>query len=440
MYTKSRFRLNTNRLKAMRGFLVLLLTQAFSSLGSSMTSFALIVWSYRQAGSALKTALLSICSYTPYVLVSMFAGALSDRWSKKRVMLVCDALAACSTVAVAMLLDAGRLEVWHLYVLSAVNGLMNTFQQPASDVASTLLTPVECYQTASGIRSLVGSLNGIVAPAAATALLTLVGMEAVIAFDLLTFSVAFLSLILFVRIPEVEKEEDDRESVLNMVASGLAFLRDNAGILHLMLFLAAINLSAYMFEAALPAMLIPRGGEMALGTVQAVTGVAMVAGSLLASFAPEPQSRVRVICNTLMISMSTESFLLALGRGLPAWCFGAVLGWLPIPLMNANMDVIFRTRIPVAMQGRVYAARNTFQFFTIPLGCLMGGLLVDSVFEPYMASLSAGHWLTGLFGAEKGSGAALLFFLLGIVGALTCVAFRRDRAIWTLESAREGRR
>jgi len=61
-----------------------------------MTSFALVIWAYEQSGSALSTALLSICSYAPYVLLSIFVGALSDRWSKKATMLICDAAAACS--------------------------------------------------------------------------------------------------------------------------------------------------------------------------------------------------------------------------------------------------------------------------------------------------------------------------------------------------------
>lgn len=65
--------------------MILWLTQSFSSLGSSMASFALIVWSYQQEGSALSTALLSVCSYAPYVVMSVFAGALSDRWNKKDV-------------------------------------------------------------------------------------------------------------------------------------------------------------------------------------------------------------------------------------------------------------------------------------------------------------------------------------------------------------------
>lgn len=120
---------------ALGPFLRLWSTQTFSALGSSMTSFALVIWAYEQSGSALSTALLSICSYAPYVLLSIFAGALSDRWNKKATMLICDAAAALTTVGVLVLLSTDALCVWHLYVLNALNGLMNTVQQPASHSA-----------------------------------------------------------------------------------------------------------------------------------------------------------------------------------------------------------------------------------------------------------------------------------------------------------------
>ena len=60
-------------LAEMRAFLLMWSTQALSSLGSSMTAFALVVWSYEAEGSALTTALLSVCSYAPYVMMSVFA-------------------------------------------------------------------------------------------------------------------------------------------------------------------------------------------------------------------------------------------------------------------------------------------------------------------------------------------------------------------------------
>jgi len=60
------------------------------------------------------------------------------------------------------------------------------------------------------------------------------------------------------------------------------------------------------------------------------------------------------------------------------------LVWQGAKLMNTNLDAILRIHIPVHMQGRVYSVRNSLQFFTIPLGYLFGGFLVDSVFEPLM--------------------------------------------------------
>ena len=79
-----------NFIKDLKTFLILWSTQSFSQLGSAMTGFALTLWVYERTGSALQTALLSVCTYAPYVLMSIFAGALSDRWDKKKVMLVCD--------------------------------------------------------------------------------------------------------------------------------------------------------------------------------------------------------------------------------------------------------------------------------------------------------------------------------------------------------------
>lgn len=127
-------------LRGLKYFLILWSTQAFSALGSAMTGFALVIWSYQQEGSALTTAGLTVASYAPYVLLSIFAGSLVDRWDKRKTLVVCDLFAALSTAAVLVLLKTGRLEVWHLYGVNALNGLMNTIQQPASELAVTLLS------------------------------------------------------------------------------------------------------------------------------------------------------------------------------------------------------------------------------------------------------------------------------------------------------------
>ena len=410
-------------IRELKSYLLLWATQAFSSLGSGMTSFALVLWLYQTSGSALQTALMSVCSYAPYVVMSIFAGTLSDRWDKKRTMLVCDLLAAMSTVAILILYKTGRLAPWHMYVLNALNGLMNTVQRPASDVAATLLAPPEYYQKTSGLRSFSSSLTTILTPVVASAVYAFGGMEIIIAFDLFTFAAAFTVLLLFIQIPEPPGKQEQQEKMLDAAKAGLKWLRQNPLILKLIFFLAWINLVASAFDAALPAYLlsVPNGGETVLGLVQSCAGLATLIGSVIVTLSPKPKNRVRMVCITLMISMSTENFLLAFSRSPVVWCIGSILGWLSIPLMNANLDVIMRVSIPPEMQGRVFSCRNTLQFFTIPLGFLLGGWMVDDVFEPLMTLAQPEGIAARLFGTGKGSGVAAFFLLLGFAGVAVCV-------------------
>lgn len=417
-----------NTLKELRTFIILWLTQALSSLGSSMTGFALVIWLYNDSGSALTTALLTVCSYAPYVIVSIFAGAISDKWNKKAVMLVCDSFAALTTVCVLVLFKTGSLEVWHLYILNALSGLMNSVQSPASDVAATLLTPEKHYQKTSAMRYFSNSLVSIITPVLAAAIVSFAGLDAVIAFDLATFAVAFTVLLFFIKIPEVPQNESSKETLLQSAKGGISYLGRNKGILCMILFLSAINFIASIYNAALPALILSKSNEAALGAVSSSVGIATLIGSVIATVFPKPKSRSKTICACLLVSMSTENFLLAFGNNTIAWCIGAVLGWLFIPLMSANYDVIFRSTVPKEMLGRVYSVRNTLQFFSIPVGYFLGGFLVDKVFEPFMAG-TENTLLLNIFGTEKGSGAALLFFVIGIAGVIVCTVFSRIKAL-----------
>ncbi len=423
-------------IKEMHKFLLLWFTQMISGLGSAMTSYALVIWSYTQSGSALRTALLMVCSYAPYVICSIFAGALSDRWDKKKTMLACDTLAAFCTLVVLFLLKSGNLRVWHLYIVNAVSGLMNTVQQPASEVATTALLPKKFYQKVGGLRYLANSLNSILTPIITTAVMGLWGIDAVMGIDLISFLIAFVVLLFFIPIPKIASE-NQKDNILKSAAEGIRWLRKNYGIFHLILFLAAINLVASMYNAAFPAMMLSKASETAMGTVNTVIGIAMLAGSILASILPKPKSRVKTIWCCLMLSMCTENFFLAFGNRLWVWCIGAALGWIALPWMSANLDTVNRLNIPIEMQGRVFAARNSFQFFTIPLGYFLGGFFVDRVFEPIMARQSDGNFLVRLFGFGKGSGAAFLFAVLWLLGIAVCLIFKADKHIWKLEKNEE---
>ena len=141
---------------------------------------------------------------------------------------------------VLVLLKSGQLEIWHLYCLNALNGLMGTVQQPAGDVAISLITPREHYQKVSGLRSFSNSLVNILSPVAATSIFAAFGLDAVIYFDLSTFTVAFIALCFFVDIPIVQEIKDKGDSLIESAKDGLRYLKEHRGILDLILFWQAL--------------------------------------------------------------------------------------------------------------------------------------------------------------------------------------------------------
>ena len=412
-----------NNNNGLKNFYLLWSTQSLSQLGSAMTEFALTLWLYEKTGSALSTAALTICPYAPYVIMSIFAGAVSDRYDKKKTMLVCDVLAALTTILVFLLYRTGMLAVWHLYALNAVSGLMNTVQQPASEVAYTLIVPKQQYQRTSGLQSLSRSLISIGNPLIASALYGTLGLDAVISIDLMTFAIAFLTLLFLIRLPDIPAKPAPDKNMLELAGEGLRFLKKNPLVLDVILFMSGVNLIASAFDAVLPALVIPKSGNSTLGIVTSCSGIAMVLGSLIVSVMPKPKDRVRTIYLTMLFSLGTENFLLAFSSNPLIWCIGQVIGWILVPVMSANQNVIMRNTIPVELQGRVYACRNTLQFFTIPIGLALGGFMVDYVCEPLMSSVRNGQLLNILFGSGKGSGAALMMFLLGMAGTIFCLVF-----------------
>ena len=389
-----------------------------------MTSFALSIWIYEKTGSALQSAALLISNYLPYVVVSIFAGALSDRWNKKKTMLVCDSVAGICTVVVLFLISKDLLQPWHMYVINAINGLMNTFQEPASEVAMALITPEIYYSKASGMKSFSRSLISIFCPILATSIYSLFGINTVCIIDLATFVIAFIVLAFLIKIPE-RINNSESEDVFILIKEGYNYLKTNKLILNIILFLSGINLCASAYDAiVVPLVLSKTGSETILGLVTSSSGIAMLVGSFIVTIKKEPKNKPKTIYYAILFSMLFDNFFIALSDSPVLWCIGQFLGWCLIPVFSAAYDVLFNTTIPVEIRGRVYSYRNSLQFFTIPLGNFIGGGLVD-LFEPFMETHKNNAVLTTLFGSGKGSGAALVMFIFGVLGILNCLYFKK---------------
>jgi MFS family permease len=105
-------------------------------------------------------------------LLSFIAGTFADRHNRKKIMLLCDSIAAAGTLSVFLLILFGRLEIWHIYLFNMLNSTMSAFQSPANTVTVSELVPSKYYHKIGGLQSISDSAVGILTPAIATTLMT----------------------------------------------------------------------------------------------------------------------------------------------------------------------------------------------------------------------------------------------------------------------------
>lgn len=416
-------------------YVVLWLSQGVSQLGSSMTAFALVLWMYEQSSSALAVSVMSFCQFVPYLLVSVFAGVFVDRHRKKVVMLVSDGVAALASLSVLVFFLAGTLSPWHIYLMNVIVGITTAFQQPAASVAVAKIVPEDKLSNVSGMNSFSGSLVVVFSPMLAAVLFSAGGLPLILFCDLLSFLAAFCVLLFLISIPE----ELGREEFVSPFAGiwvGFRFLKREKGLLYLMVTMAALNFfSRLTYENILSPMILARSSSdsVVLGSVNGCMGIGGILGGVLVSVKGESRKKADLIYRSAALSFLLGDLVMAVGRNVFFWSFAAFAASLPLPFLMAAQNLILYKKVPEAIQGRVFAARNVLQFCTIPFGILLGGYLADHVFEPLMSSgIGIADFLGKVVGTGAGSGMAVMFLCTGICGFFMSIAALSNKEIQKL--------
>ncbi len=412
----------TSIIKELRSFLLLWSSQTVSELGTAMTNYALIIWVYGQRGTASSITLLTICSFLPTIFFRFIAGTLADRWDKKRIMLASDLIAACGTAAVLVLYSLDALRIWHLYLINVLLSFMNAFQSPASFVATSLLVPKAHYTRVSGLQGFAGSAVSILAPALGSCLLAFGGLKVVLVCDLASFCVAFCALLFFIKIPRIESApERDRRPFWTSCMDGVRYLREHAALLRITLFLAAVNFLAKLGnDGMISPFVLGRTGndQQALGMVQSAVAMGLLAGSLIVTLSKPAKNKTKVMFATTAF-LFLGNVVQSLSLSPWVWAAAAFASYAMAAVMNANLTAVMREHVPPEVQGRVFSAKDTLQNCTIPLGLFLGGVLADCIMEPFMAVDSPLQGLLSrLVGAGGGSGIAVVFLIVGILGMI----------------------
>jgi DHA3 family macrolide efflux protein-like MFS transporter len=409
----------SNRPTGMSGFTIVWSGQLISVLASSMTQFALTIWAYQETGSATSLGIISTAFVVPFLLLSPIAGVMVDRHNRKLMMMVSDLTAVLATAGILVLHATGNLQIWHLYVAAVVNGLGNTFQWPAYSATISTMVPKEKYSRANGMMSLVESGPAVLAPLLAGILLPIITLTGILVLDVVTFFLAIFALTL-VNIPQPEKTvEGQAESggIFKEALYGFKYIFARRGLLGLLTFFVILNFIIGLSISLFSPFILERTNQDSaiLGIVTSANAIGAVVGGLLISLWGGFKKRM----DSIFIGEAlTGLFLLVvfgLGRSLPIWIIGVVIGGIFPIFTNGASQAIWQAKVASDVQGRVFSARRMIAWSVGPITPILAGLLADYVTEPAM---QANTWLANAFGwmvgNSPGSGMALQFVLTGI--------------------------
>ncbi|MBL8165114.1 MAG: MFS transporter [Anaerolineae bacterium] len=407
-------------LVGMKAFYALVAGQFASAMGSAISRFGLSVWVLQQTGSTTAYTTLMFFAVFPVGFGALIAGPLVDRWNRRRVMMVSDAVAALSTLILAILFLLNSLELWHLYIGLFVNGVASAFSRPALDASVASLVPKDNLNRASGLSQLTGALEMILSSAVAGFIVGAFGLGAAFLIDFLSFAVNIVVL-LFTSIPQPAPSQaaQDRQSFWKDFRIGVRYVRQRPAMIYLMvLFSVTMFLLPGVAYSLVTPLVLSFASEESLGLILSGFGVGSLIGGTLMAMGLGSKQRMR----TILISMMTAglaAMLISLRENTLLIGIGFVVTGISFVFIIGLNRVIWQLKAAPDVLGRIFALQLALGVGAQSLGVLLSGALADRVFEPlFQGDGGLVNNIGMVIGTGAGRGMAFMFLLVGLIQLL----------------------
>ncbi len=363
-------------------FFIFWISQAFSLLGSTLVQFGLVWWLTKTTGSASILATASAIAIVPQIVVSPFAGAIVDRTSRKKVMMLADSIIAFASILLAVLFLLNVVQVWHIYVVMFVRSIGEAFHYPAEQASVPLMVPNEQLSRIAGLnQALRGGVN-IVAPPLGALLLELLDVQGTLAVDFITafFAVAIL---FFLKIPQPQASQESKLSFKSLTAdmlSGLRYILNWKGLVALIAIAMGFKIALSPAFSLLPLYINKYfNGEAAqYALVESICGIGVVVGGVLLGIWGGFKKRIWTTWFSLTIigiCFVAVSFLLPnqFSIFLPIIF---ILSFM-IPFIDGPFLAILQANVTPEYQGRVLTMTTSLLWLTTPVGLAVAGPVSD---------------------------------------------------------------
>ncbi len=367
-----------------RDFKLLWIGQATSMLGDQFHSIAASWLVLKMTGDPMALGMVMAISGIPRALFTVIGGAVTDRISPRKLMLITDFVRLFLSTMLAVQIFTGTLQVWMVYIYAAVTGIMGGLFGPASMSIVPHIVPEEDLQAGNSLTQGTSSLIGFVGPAIAGAMIAAfaneaTGMGIAIAVDALTFVVSVITLWMM-HSGEIVKTTAEKEAAGNIFASvkeGFAFMVKDPVLRMMFIMIALANLCfTGPLLVGIPFLADTRfsGGAAAYGIIISGYAGGNLLGIILSGILPKPKkSMIRL----LMVVMFA-----AFGFGIAAMSWISVT-WLAtanlfiLGVLNGYISILLITGLqrstPKAMLGRLMSMILLANMSMMPISQALSG-------------------------------------------------------------------
>ncbi|MBU5347190.1 MFS transporter [Paenibacillus lautus] len=364
-----------------RNIILFLSSQTLSLFGSALVQYAIMWYITLTTQSGLMMTLYIICGFIPTFLLSPFAGVWADRYNRKSLIMIADAMIAVVTLILAITFMLGYQAVWLLFVISAVRALGAGIQTPAVGAILPQIVPQEKLTKVNGINGSLQALTMFVAPIVSAALLTMATIEVIFFIDVVTAAIAIFTLFVFLKIPLHKKASDTQSTgYLDDFKEGLAYIKQHAFLKSFFIFFAIFFVLMAPAAFLTPLQVTRSFGDdvWRLTAIEIAFSVGMMAGGgIIASWGGFKNKVYTMAIASLIMAVST----FALGIVPVFWIYLAIMAvfGVAMPIFNTPTTVMLQEKVDENYLGRIFGVFGMISTSMMPIGMLIFGPLADVV-------------------------------------------------------------
>lgn len=364
-------------------FIIVASGQAISMLGSHGVQFALIWWLAEKTSSPLMLGISGIVAYIPMSLFSPIAGILADRYNRKLISIISDMAMGSIALIYAVLLFYFDLPVWTVFIMLCARGIGSTFQQPAIQSIIPQLVPKDRLVKINGWMQLLNSGSFLVGPVIGASLYAIFPMSVVLMSDVVGAVLASIALAV-VKIPKLEKIEQERHHLAIEIKEGLQVFRDDKKLFYIVIADAFCMFFYAPLSSFYPLMTSDYFDLSAMygSAVELCFAIGMMVSSLLFSSVLKVERKIRV------------SFIGLIGMGITSVVCGVIpplyIGWFFFAasciclgaagnIHTIPLTAYIQETVAPEKMGRAFSVLTLISSATMPIGLLFSSPIAEKV-------------------------------------------------------------